>query len=834
MTATLSRWPRALGPFSAVPNARGCRGARFLWRRVGRPWRTLLAVVALGGVAVGPAEACSSFFVAANGEMIFGNTLDWHTEEGLIFLNKRNVTKRGLSWFPGAPVWTSRYASLTLNQWGRDFPSRGMNEAGLVFGEMTLNATRYPDADSRAPMENNQWVQYMLDTCATVEEVLAADRRVRINTDQYSSHYLFADRNGHALSMEWLNGQLVYHTGETMPFAVLTNDTYDNLLAAYRANPLPVPGSASAARFNRAVDLMTRYNPATDGSVADRVFAILDSVQNPGWTKWKLAFDVRRGRLLFHTYRNAEFRYVEMGRFDFSGSAPVQMLDVNAALSGDVTGAFVDYSTSANREVVIIAANKMGYGIDPPWLRDFYNYPATTSAAVNDPSITGVRDLVPGARTILSAASPQAAGASCQWQIDTGTGWRDLHDGADPDLGATTCSGAGAASLQLANATASLDGAHVRCVATHGASVNPSPASRLTVALPPAVSPVPVTWCAPVPLGDTAVLTASTRFVNGNPGYTYGWRRNGVALAGASNATLTLANLQPAEAGLYTASVTGATTSASLPVIVGLGTAAKVIGAGEELAPNLTMANGNVCDQVLLRGIAASITADAGQVTRISYVDLTDDIVQVEFGGAGTLTLVLDQGSGPAAATNYNQPSVAYMKGHAGIVITGADETTNLSVFSVGRRTSANPALFRDEVPYDGVADLAFMAVSSAVGRCGSIRAANVDFYAARGSTGIYAPGVAFRGPVYVGELCAFDTATPMLVLGSADDVRITGGDLFQENGQPVEVSGIAQLRFTAGSDSHGNIRPSPGNLGILRQGGVDVTQRIVVHPPSS
>lgn len=28
--------------------------------------------------------------------------------------------------------WTSRYASVTFNQWGREFPMDGMNEAGLV------------------------------------------------------------------------------------------------------------------------------------------------------------------------------------------------------------------------------------------------------------------------------------------------------------------------------------------------------------------------------------------------------------------------------------------------------------------------------------------------------------------------------------------------------------------------------------------------------------------------------------------------------------------------------------------------------------------------------
>ena len=46
------------------------------------------------------------------------------------------------------------------------------------------------------------------------------------------------------------------------------------------------------------------------------------------------------------------------------------------------------------------------------------------------------------------------------------------------------------------------------------------------------------------------------------------------------------------------------------------------------------------------------------------------------------LSLALDNASGPAIAANYNQPGITYMKGHAGIVIVGADETTNVSVFT--------------------------------------------------------------------------------------------------------------------------------------------------------
>src|SRR5690606_18394760 len=97
---------------------------------------------------------------------------------------------------------------------------------------------------------------------------------------------------------------------------------------------------------------------------------------------------------------------------------------------------------------------------------------------------------------------------------------------------------------------------------------------------------------------------------------------------------------------------------------------------------DIVHSNGNVYDQMLLEGPAAVITAAPDKVTRISFIDLNDDIVQVEVSGAGTVSVVLDPESvsGPSTPLNYVQPQVQYMKGHADIVVADANETTHLSV----------------------------------------------------------------------------------------------------------------------------------------------------------
>jgi hypothetical protein len=244
----------------------------------------------------------------------------------------------------------------------------------------------------------------------------------------------------------------------------------------------------------------------------------------------------------------------------------------------------------------------------------------------------------------------------------------------------------------------------------------------------------------------------------------------------------------------------------------------------------------------LLKSAAASFTADSaqGQITRLSYVDMSNDIVQVEFSGAGTVSIVLEGATTSAPAANYSQPGTNYLKGHAGIVVSGANETTNLTVFTVGRATALNQALFKSDVTYDGMADISFIAIQSTNGKFGGLRTANATYWNTKGFTGVYAPGVQFNGPVFVHDIDARETATPVLMIGSAvDRTWINGGDLQQTNNRAVQISGLTQLHFKDGSTSH-YLTSAPvaseyflakQNQARLERDGVDVTTAIVVNP---
>lgn len=262
----------------------------------------------------------------------------------------------------------------------------------------------------------------------------------------------------------------------------------------------------------------------------------------------------------------------------------------------------------------------------------------------------------------------------------------------------------------------------------------------------------------------------------------------------------------------------------------------RVIGAGTEVGADIRHRNGNIFDQVLLQGLYASAAVDPGQVLRISFIDPSDDIVQVELAGAGTISVFLDDASGPATPSRYNQ-GVSYMKGRATIAVSGADQTTELSIFSVGRANSVDQALFRGEA-YDGMADIGLLTIASLDGKFGALRAGNVRFSASDGLTGIYASDIAFSTPVLIGDIDAQGSAQPVIHLGAAgtdsdkaNEVRITGGDLYQSNQAGISVSGISRLTFDNGTTSHDGFLPAQSNRGRLERDGVEITSEVVTAP---
>lgn len=276
------------------------------------------------------ADACTTFCTRG----LFGRNYDWETGAGMLIVNKRGMAKQ--SFGPRPVKWISRYGSVTFNQYGRDNATGGMNERGLVVEVMWLAGTRYPAADARPELGSLEWVQYQLDTAATVAEAIDNATRVRIADGRAPLHYLVADPSGDAATIEFLQGKLVVHRGASLPVSVLANDPYAESLSMRRRQP--------SGRFARAAKGLST------ATTVDGAFRLLDQVAL-GSTQWSIVYDMKQRAIAYRTAANRQRRQVRLSRLDFTCATSMRMLNIDSG-RGDVTARFRDYSSAANEALV--------------------------------------------------------------------------------------------------------------------------------------------------------------------------------------------------------------------------------------------------------------------------------------------------------------------------------------------------------------------------------------------------------------------------------------------------------------------------------------------------
>jgi penicillin V acylase-like amidase (Ntn superfamily) len=330
----------------------------------------LVALPLAALVLAGPAAACTTFCLRGGGRVVFGKNYDWNVGSGMLVVNQRGVARTADVPGDRPASWTARFGSVTFNQYGRDFPNGGMNEAGLVVELMWLEEARYAGPDLRPAVDVLQWVQYQLDNHRTVREVLAADQKVRI-ASQVPLHYLVADRTGAVATVEILDGRLVAHTGKDLPFAALANSTYQASLASLeqrqQRGAAPPPGPGSLARFERAAARVQDFD--TSGAKEDPVayaFATLDGVAQGDYTRWSIVYELDRSRIHFRTRDRRAVRTVDLAKLDFSCDGPVRVLDLDADVSGDVTARLVPYSREINRRLLETSVRQTPFLADIP------------------------------------------------------------------------------------------------------------------------------------------------------------------------------------------------------------------------------------------------------------------------------------------------------------------------------------------------------------------------------------------------------------------------------------------------------------------------------------
>jgi choloylglycine hydrolase len=230
---------------------------------------------------------------------------------------------------------------------------------------MWLDGTRYPAVDRRPAVGVLQWVQYQLDNHATVAEVLASDSDVRINTGGSAPlHYLIADASGAAATVEFLGGEMVARTGESLPYPVLTNTIYDSSVryARARIESGNEPTSRNSMdRFTRAAMRVGDYRAESSAAAIEYAFETLESGAQGYSTVWSIVYDIDSRTIHATTRDNPVRMRVAFDGLDFNCDTPVRLVDLNQAETGDLAPQMKMYREADNYKLIRAAYSETSF-----------------------------------------------------------------------------------------------------------------------------------------------------------------------------------------------------------------------------------------------------------------------------------------------------------------------------------------------------------------------------------------------------------------------------------------------------------------------------------------
>ncbi len=326
------------------------------WRS---PCAALSLVVVILYSTASPAWACSSFMLHKGERLAYGHNLNEGDigVPGMLFLNKRGAYKTGRTWSElftkegqGASTlrWIARYGSVSVNIFGRDLPDGGINEAGLFIWEMNEEGT-YPNDPALPRLMHMNWMQYVLDNFATVDEALEHVGRIAI--DGWPWHFFLADATGECAALAFVDGKPVVHRGAAMKVPGLFNTPYARemeLLGYFRGfggQYEPTLDDPHVPRFVKTAVMVRDYDPAE--IPLDYAMTMLERLQVFDVPEWSVAYDPNARRLSFRSRVNPALKTLQLTEQDFAPGTPVQILDIDQAEGGDARARLIPYDDAA-------------------------------------------------------------------------------------------------------------------------------------------------------------------------------------------------------------------------------------------------------------------------------------------------------------------------------------------------------------------------------------------------------------------------------------------------------------------------------------------------------
>lgn len=259
--------------------------------------------------------ACT-VFGRINDNIEISKNLDWEIDDGLIFINNKNVLKESVKLSNMKTVqWRSKHGSITFNQFGKDFPLGGMNECGLVIEELSYSPTEYSEVVDKKLTEL-QWIQYNLDNFKTTKEVIDHLNEFAIHKLMFGLHYFVCDSIGDIALIEFINKETKCYNGNEIVVPVLTNNTYENSIR----NLKKYIGYGGKLEIKQSNDSMTRFVRSSILLLENKKsFSILNSVKQDD-TQWSIVYDITNKRISYKTKKYPKVKILKLSEFKLNGS----------------------------------------------------------------------------------------------------------------------------------------------------------------------------------------------------------------------------------------------------------------------------------------------------------------------------------------------------------------------------------------------------------------------------------------------------------------------------------------------------------------------------------
>ena len=328
------------------------------------------------------AETCTIFSIYPKNQHWIGRTFDWAYGHGLVYTNKRNITKTSLKLLPSdvQSTWTSKYGSVSFNQFGREFPNGGMNERGFMIDALELKSSVFPSKDSRPSFNELQFIQYVLDNYSSVETLANDLKSIRISPVGSKLHYFACDVK-RCMTIEYIEGEAVTHYGDKLLISGLANNTYQEHLDYAKDfvtfggdKPVVLGTKNSLDRFVRS-----NYNAKFINQAVDPVQTLFDILEDVGSVnnRWQLIYNQNENTITFRTQTQFDKqRKVSLNEIDFSCAKSSQYFDLDSETAGDVNQALADFNFEVNLQV--IKKSVLMQGLPVPLAHRLAVYPSET------------------------------------------------------------------------------------------------------------------------------------------------------------------------------------------------------------------------------------------------------------------------------------------------------------------------------------------------------------------------------------------------------------------------------------------------------------------------